>query len=149
MAYLLVRQLRKRRKNPLLVRGNNSRTRVADFETNPFAVQADPPYSYIHATLQNKLDGVAEEVYQHLLYARRIRQYPFGNAGVYLDSHLDVLAPGRIAKRRHRVVHDLADSGRRFLYLQGAGLDPREIQKIVDQPDQLAAIALEHAYVRG
>src|ERR1700681_2368708 len=101
MTCVAVRQLRKRRKDPLLVLGIDPRTCVADLDTNPFTVRSDPVHSDVHAPLQNELYGVAEEVYQDLLDARGIYHDPLGNIGVDLESQRDVLASGRFSKRRY------------------------------------------------
>jgi hypothetical protein len=80
-----------------------------------------------------ELDGVAEQVREHLSQSARIADEAVADLRIELVGQLQ---PFRLALHGHqfqRLFHALAQIERRVVELEPAGLDLREIEDLVDQ----------------
>src|SRR2546422_293618 len=81
-----------------------------------------------------ELEGVGEQVLQHLARPRGVGADARRQRGVALDAELQPLVVRELAEAAIEVVADLAERRRRDVERGGgAGLDLRQVEKIVDQ----------------
>src|SRR5205807_142648 len=79
-----------------------------------------------------ELDGVRQQIDQHLLEQRAIREA----VGELSDLHARPPAVARLLETRHALLHDLAQ--RHAGALEGLAAEAREMQQIVDEPRHAA-----------
>ncbi len=94
------------------------------------------------------LDGVGQQVEQHLLEPDGVGQHVIGFAATVLDIERDAALCGRRAHQRQALGDYRGQVHRGQVQLQRAGLDAGDVEHIVDQAQQVAATAqqLLHAH---
>ena len=83
-----------------------------------------------------ELQGIAEQINQHLAQAQRVADQRAGHIGVPGDEQLDVLLGGPVRKQIRQFLQQGLKLEVRVLDVELAGLDLGEIQNIVDQAQQ-------------
>ena len=116
-------------------KGWNSRRRVHAFGVCG-SLQLDPHGDF---AVGRELDGVADEIGEDLSQAQRVAQDPFRTVVRDLVGELEPLFLRVAGEHFHRVTDDLVEIEGQRLELELAGLDLREIEDVVDYPEQALA----------
>src|SRR5262249_44416134 len=85
-----------------------------------------------HVSLLRELDGVANEVHQHLTQAQRIAHDRVGYARIDVDQQLEALLLGVRCQRTQRFVNSVGEREPHRLELQSTGLDLGKVQDVVE-----------------
>ncbi len=127
---------------PRLLFDADARAGVGDLDAQPVAVLRRRDRQR-NRTAAGELDRVAEQVQQDLPHPQRIALHR-GRAGhgvVQIEAQ-----PARLRQRRHQVDHfgdQRLQCERLRLQAQAPGLDPRQVQRVVDQVQQVRAGAAD------
>ncbi|OEZ96019.1 hypothetical protein DUGA2_64000 [Duganella sp. HH101] len=89
-----------------------------------------------HLAALGELDGVADQVEQHLLQPHRVARQLGRQGRVDVVDQLDALVVGAAADQHADAAEDVLQAEGRVFEHQLAGLHPREVQHIVDQAQQ-------------
>ncbi len=92
-----------------------------------------------HAAGMGELEGVADHVRQHLLQSRRVSEHGTGNGRIDFDAQLKSAFLGDGRKEVPGLADDFGHVHGRGVDGQHAGLDPRQVQDVGQQPDQSTA----------
>ena len=124
----------------------DSRSRVLDGDGDHVPVRrracagrganGDPP-------ALGELDGVAQQVDQHLADLDGVSRERARQARVLLEREAEALVPGQLAEHQPDVVQHLAQIERLHGQRRAAGLDLRHLQDVVDQGQQMSAARVD------
>ncbi len=142
--------LRKHPEQPVEPVGGNADSGVADLEAVEAGVLAPGPDAHDDLSRRRELDRVVDQVGQDLAQPDRVAVQPLRDLGVDDRDQLELPPLRGRGQQGHRL---LDDRGRRDLdrfQLEPAGLDPREVEEVVDdrqearsgQPHDLGALGL-------
>ena len=93
--------------------------------------------------LLGELHRVVDEVHQHLLKAQRIAAQALGDVLREGEQELEATLVGAMGDDAGEVVEDLVELEADVLHVELAGLDLREIQDVVDDPQERVRRALD------
>ena len=97
------------------------------------ALDADPDDDL---ALLGELDGVADEVQQHLTQPPGIAEHHVGHVGRDVAGELEPFSAGAQRQQLGRVAHGLAQVELDALQIEPPGLDLREVEDVVDDGEQ-------------
>src|SRR5690606_14682921 len=101
------------------------------------------PHDDPHAALLGELDRVLDEVDQDLLYPRRVRLDRLGQRSLELDVEREPLLGGVQLQEQLDVEDDAVRPDAAPVELELAGLDAREIEDVVDDLEEIEAVAAD------
>jgi hypothetical protein len=100
-----------------------------------------------HLAALGELDGVADQVHDDLAQASRIADHPLRHRQGDVGNELQLLLGGLNGEGLQRVAQGLAQLERQLLELEPPRLDLREVEDVVQQPQQGVRRALRHRQV--
>jgi hypothetical protein len=93
--------------------------------------------------VRRELERVRQQVLQHLLQARRVRHQRSGQGVRQRHREAQVLGLGHVAERAFDVVAQVAEAVLGNVQRDGAGLDLRQVENVVDEGQQVGAGAVD------
>ncbi len=129
---------------PRLLLGPHADPGVDDRETNPPAFRCRGPRRIdleAHAARLGELDRVADQVHQDLADPRRIRAHVRRRLARDGDLEPEPLAGGVLAEQALDLAHEIGQRERHRLEHQLPRLDLREVEDVVDEAEQVLAVA--------
>ena len=128
---------------PRLLLGRDADAGVADGEAQgQLAVRLRRPRRldpHEHLAAARELERVADEVRHHLAKPQRVPDQAVGHRGQHVHDQLDVLLDHRRAVGLRELLEQAAQAEGRRLQLEPVGLDLREVEQVVQDPEQVAA----------
>ncbi|MNN42623.1 hypothetical protein D3C81_1568170 [compost metagenome] len=136
---LTVAGLYERAEQALLVKGADTAAAVLDTHTDRETLRRRGHDSQAQADLAfvGELDGIAQQIGQHLLESRGIDQHIAVAVLVQFDPPLQVLLPGQAFKDPAHRQHQRLQIGSLRRQRQVPGLDTGNVQDVADQGKQL------------
>ena len=92
-----------------------------------------------HAALVGELERVGQQVLQHLLQPLQVREHRRRQPRIDAQEEVDALRFGNVAERALDVALQLVQPHVRRVHHDGAGLDLRQVEDVVDQRQQIVA----------
>ena len=83
-----------------------------------------------------ELDRVSDQVDQHLAQASRVSKDEVGHVRLRVEDELDAFVDGRLGEQLDRLLHNVARAELDRFEPHPAGLDPREVEDVVDDLEQ-------------
>src|SRR5690606_21792146 len=114
-----------------------SRTGIADGQPHPRRLQRRRLQA--NAAALGELDRVAEQVEQYLAHAAGIAQDPAWHVGGEVFMELQSALVRLRRAERDRLAHQRVQVERLLVELQAVGLDAGQVERIVDQAQQVLA----------
>ena len=94
-----------------------------------------------------EFECVPDEVGEHLAETKGIANQPVGNRGHRVRDEFDVLLDHRGPERLGDLLQHLTETERRLFELQLVRFDLREVQNVVENPQEVARRGVSHADV--
>jgi len=129
---------------PLLLLGIDTRTTVVHFEAETAAVLFQV-HGQADMTALGELDGIAQQVEQDLPHAHLVATDADRAGRIVATLEIQLALFGHGLHQRLHLVEQAGQVERTQIQLQSTGFDAREVQRIVDQPQQMAAGLLDGA----
>ena len=136
---------------PRLLLGRDADAGVADGEAQgQLAVRLRRPRRldpHEHLAAARELERVADEVRHDLAKPQRVPDQPVGHRGQHVHDQLDVLLDHRRAAGLRELLEQAAQAEGRRLQLEPVGLDLREVEQVVEDPEQALRRGVGHRRV--